>query len=614
MTARENGAVAERPAAIRSHGEASITMAGAIRAMDLLPDRDFTFVDSKGADLRLSFPELGLLSRRLGAGLLESGLGPGGRIAIVSREPFDSVRCLFAAFAAGIVPVLVYPPNLLGDNAAYFDHLDAQLKSAGADRILMDGFSMGLLAAPLAASSWKDRILRLDALTESDPERLPAPESQRPDDIALLQFTSGSGSLSKAVAVTHGNLRANSRAILVDGLAIGPGDRAVCWLPLYHDMGLIGHVIAPLREGLNVTLYPTSAFLKRPSMWMDALSKRKGTITFAPNFAYGLASRAKPAAGLDLGAVRVLGCGAEPIHAETLRRFLDAHRACGLDPAAMFPCYGLAEHTLAAAFPRVGEGLIAERIGAATYRDRAVAVPAEPGEEALEFVSCGRAFPGHGIAIVPAGPAADRAGSKGNASDTVPPGDAETGLPEGAVGEIALRGPSVAAGYLDREEETRAAFSGGALRTGDLGFIRDGRLFVTGRHKDLVILNGRNFDPHHIEHVAEQVPEVRAGSAFAFSIPGPVTERLVILYETRALPTEPVDKAIKAALAAALGVTPFAVAAQKAHSLPKTTSGKKRRRAARERFLLGTGPAEAAAGTGDLPGAAAGTGTAAIRA
>jgi fatty-acyl-CoA synthase len=561
------------------------TMAAAICAMDDRPDRDYTFVNSKGETHRLAFPELGLLCRRLGAGLLEAGLQPGQRIAIVSREPFDSVRCLFAAFAAGIVPVLLYPPNLLGDNSAYFENLEAQADSVRVDAILMDEGSLGLLGRRLSDSRWKDRVMPLGLLRESDPDRFPCPDRRRPQDVALLQFTSGSGSISKAVAVTYANLRANSRAILADGLGIGPGDRAVCWLPLYHDMGLIGHVVAPALEGLSVTLYPTSAFLKRPGMWMDAMSRHKGTITFAPNFAFGLASRCKPAPHLDLSGVRVLGCGAEPIHAGTLRAFLETYRDSGLDPAALFPCYGLAEHTLAAAFQKVGEGLRSESVSARAYRQdgRAIRVgggssresadkdakadEAENAGEVLEFVSCGRSFPGHAITIQA-------------------PGSGQS-LPEGAVGEIVLSGPSVAAGYLDRDAETRAAFSGGSLRTGDLGFLLDGRLFVTGRHKDLIIINGRNFDPHHVEHEVELIPEVRAGSAFAFSIPGPATERLVVLYETRVFPSDGIDKSIKARLAASLGITPFAVAAHKAHSLPKTTSGKKRRRMAREVFLRG---------------------------
>ena len=543
------------------------TMATAILAMDGFPDRDYSFVNLKGETHGLSFPELGLLCRRLGAGLLEMGILPKQRIAIVSREPFDSVRSLFAAFAAGIVPVLVYPPNILGDNTAYFDHLHAQLTSVGVGRVLMDETSLALLGPKRMESHWKDRVLALNLVQEADPVALLQSAPIHPQDPALLQFTSGSGSLSKAVVVSHQNLFANSHAILIDGLAIQPGDRAVCWLPLYHDMGLIGHVVAPAIQGLSVSLYPTSAFLKRPGMWMDAVSKHKGTITFAPNFAFGLAARAKSAPHLDLSSLRVLGCGAEPIQPETLKNFLTVFCPLGLNPSAIFPCYGLAEHTLAAAFPKVGEGLCVLAVNARAYREEGLARPSTAGEpeDSLDFVSCGRAFPGHTLTIQTSG--------------------AEQILPEGSIGEIVLQGPSVASEYLNRHEETRATFSDGSLRTGDLGFLFQGCLFVTGRRKDLIIMNGRNFDPQHIEYIAEQIPQVREGSAFAFSIPGPITERLVLLYETRNYPTDELDKRIKAQVVGSLGVTPYIVAAQKAHSLPKTTSGKKRRGRAREIFL-----------------------------
>lgn len=551
--------------ALKKSGPDFLGMAAAIAAMNAYPDRDYTFANSKGELARYSFPALGELCRRLGSGLLDSGFLPGERIAIVSREPFDSVRCLFAAFAAGLVPVLVYPPNMLGDNAAYFAHLQAQLQSVSVSGLIIDEESLRLIGDKFSASVLAPRIVPSTALVESDPGQLPDPSHQHPDDPALLQFTSGSGSLSKAVVVTHENLSRNSRAILVDGLSIGPSDRAVCWLPLYHDMGLIGHVIAPAREGLSVTLFPTTAFLKRPGIWMKALSEHRGTITFAPNFAYGLAARIKPAPNLDLSHVRVLGCGAEPIHAETIRNFLKTCEPFGLNPQAIFPCYGLAEHTLAAAFPRVGAGLRIERIDREKYQTESIAVPDESGSDCLEFVECGSAFPGHALRIQAPG------------SDQV--------LPDGAIGEIVAEGPSVAAGYFNREEESRAAFAGCTLRTGDMGYLRNGRLFVTGRIKDIMIVNGRNYDPHHVEYIVEQIPEVRAGSAFSFSVPGPSTERIVILYENRAFPTEPIDHAIKAAVSQSLGITPFAVLPRKAHSLPKTTSGKKKRRLAREQYL-----------------------------
>jgi fatty-acyl-CoA synthase len=408
----------------------------------------------------------------------------------------------------------------------------------------------------------------------------------QPDDLAFLQFTSGSTSLPKGVMVTHGSLAANCKAIIIDGLnADGKIDKGVSWLPLYHDMGLIGFVLAPLTAFVPVVFIPTLSFIKNATLWMETIHKHRGTISFAPNFAYALVSkraRAEQLARWDLSCMRVFGCGAEPINPETMRSFVTQFAAAGLKQSALLPCYGMAEATLAMAFIPLEEPLRTDRIDAEAYHARRVAAPAQAGAtheqgdapagpHFLEVVCCGKTFPGHGLSI------RDDDGNE---------------LPERTVGEICFRGPSVAAGYFNNPEATKAAGMGpggsGWLRTGDLGYLAGGEVFISGRLKDILILNGRNYYPQRIEWLVEEVPGVRKGSAVVFSRPGKSSEEVVVVFEGRSAEVEALKAAITAKVSEELQLQVADVRMVAPGALPKTSSGKLQRRKTRDQYLAGT--------------------------
>jgi fatty-acyl-CoA synthase len=369
--------------------------------------------------------------------------------------------------------------------------------------------------------------------------------------------------------VTHRNLSVNSHAIMFDGLRSTPADKGVSWLPLYHDMGLIGFVIAPLYALVQVMFLPTMSFIRRPSLWLDAIHRFRGTITFAPNFAFALATRAIPdsqAAAWDLSSMRALGCGAEPIQAGVLRSFLARFAAQGLRPESILPSYGMAEATLAITFSDVTAKLSTDRIVPEAMQS-GKALPARD-EAGLELVSCGRPFPGHEVVIV---------------------GPGGLALPEREVGEIWVRGPSVTAGYFGDPEATEETFGGGWLKTGDLGYLAGGELFICGRVKDLIILNGKNYYPQDIERVASSVDGVRDGQCVAFSLlDAKGAEQAVIVAESRKTDSrEALAQSIIQTVRAETGVTIAQVHLIKRGTLPKTSSGKVRRREAKRRLVSG---------------------------
>jgi fatty-acyl-CoA synthase len=403
--------------------------------------------------------------------------------------------------------------------------------------------------------------------------------------------------------VTHGNLEANARAIMFDGLRADPDrDKGVSWLPLYHDMGLIGFVIAPLFAQVPVVLLPPTTFVRRPSSWLEAISRHRGTITFAPNFAYALAVQSTSARQLeewDLSCLRALGCGAEPIDAATVRAFMDRFEPAGLKRTAILPSYGLAEATLAVTFANLDEPLITDAVDPqAILRGRAV--KASNGH-AVEIVSCGRPFPGHLVEIV------DESGRS---------------VGERTIGEIVVEGPSVTTGYFGDTTATRTTFRNGRLYTGDLGYFAEGRLYVCGRSKDLIIMRGRNYFPQDIEKIISEVDGVRASQVAVFTRPRAALgsrgangtaravvssgdaqssasvsaaaqlpsadERLVAVAEIDNAEHDAVRRAIVAAVHQQMGLRVDEVHFLRRGSLPRTSSGKVRRRETRARLEAGT--------------------------
>jgi fatty-acyl-CoA synthase len=381
--------------------------------------------------------------------------------------------------------------------------------------------------------------------------------------------------------VTHRNLAWNAQSFMIHGLNKDSAvDKGVSWLPLFHDMGLIGFVIGPIFTDIQVVFMPTASFVRTPRMWLDKIAKHRGTITYAPNFAYALVTKRlkdKDVAELDLSCIRHAGSGAEPIQANTLREFAKKLAPAGFREDAFLPSYGMAEGTLAITF---GDMRAVERRGMRT--DTVVTKELEQGratpgtgEGTHELVNCGRAFADHEIAIV----------------------DPETGerLPDRRVGEVITRGPSICAGYYLDAEKTAAAFKDGWLHTGDLGYLVNGDVFICGRLKDMIIIRGRNFYPNDIEWAVSELESVRRGNVVAFSVPVDGEEALVVCAEGARSSAAELSTQIAQLINEQFSLTPHRVDVVALGALPRTSSGKPQRRKAREMFLAGAFAREEAA-------------------
>jgi fatty-acyl-CoA synthase len=550
---------------------APTTLVEAFAALPSDPQRGFRFRSLQGEDHVFSWRELEVEARRRGALLLENGLKKGDRLALVIAEPHEFVLTFLGAVLAGVVPVPMYPRASFKAKTAYVDTVAHIVNSAGARAVVTLESSRSVVEEILQRPTQLDRILIAEEFFSST--RAATRDVQWPalagDDLCFLQYTSGSTSMPKGVIVSHRNLIANARAFLGDdGLKIQPNDRAITWLPLFHDMGLIGFVLGTLICDLPSVLLPTESFARRPTMWMQAIHDYKGTITFAPNFAYGLAAkrtRDRDLEGLDLSGLRVAGCGAEPINPQVMRAFYDRFSPAGLSKTALMPAYGMAEATLAISFHPHGTELVTDRVSAAALQ-RGKAVQAAPGEDALELVSCGPPFAGHDVKIV---------------------ADDGRELPDREVGEIALRGPSVTGGYFGNPDATAECYRDGWLHTGDLGYLHAGNIYVCGRIKDMIIIRGANYYPQDLEWSVADVPAVRRDNVVAFSVMKAGEEVLVIAAEANSTDAAALRPAIAEKIAATHGLNVDSVAIVKVGSLPKTSSGKAQRRRTKQLFEQG---------------------------
>lgn len=505
------------------------------------------------------------LAMERGSQLMALGLVSGDRVGIVVTDPWDFLPLVHGCLLFGLVAVPMYPPPPFSRLETYRATLAGILRVANARVVITD---VGLPAR--IGDVPEQRIVELDELPPQTRASLPNVE---PDDLALLQFTSGSTADPRGVRITHRALMANAHAIMVDGLGAHSTDRGVSWLPLYHDMGLIGFGLAPLLTQTPVTFIPTSRFVRNPSIWLQTISDVRGTITFAPNFAYALATKRVSAGAFDLSCVRMWGCGAEPMSESVLSGFERHFASSGVEAGTISPCYGLAEATLAVTFtppsgPRVAlvvDSARWERDGVAAGIAESTSSPprTESGTTSnpmgqTTLVSSGAPLPHYAVKVV------DESG-------------AEVG--EARAGEIVVSGPSLGAGYAGDAEATGRTFRGDDLYTGDRGFLRAGQLFVTGRIKDTLIVNGRKYDPSVLEHWAEQVNGVRR--AAAVNVQSEDGEALVVLVESGQDARETLAEAVRAAIAANVGVSVTKVLCVAQGALPRTTSGKIRRGAAK---------------------------------
>jgi fatty-acyl-CoA synthase len=545
-----------------------------------------------GSEATFSYTAIERASARYGGALQALGLHKGDRVALILPQAEDFILCFFGAIRAGIIPVPIYPPLGLGQLQGYLDNTRHIVAKSGARALVTSSKIKRLLGTVQSSCPALEQVVAVEAIRESL-ETL-KPQKITLDDVCFLQFTSGSTSRPKGVNVTHANLAANIRCIIEVGLkADAACDVGVSWLPLYHDMGLIGFVLAPMMYRIPSVFLPPLLFLKRPISWFHAITRHKGTIAYAPNFAYALCCkriREKDLEGVDLSTWRVAGCGAEPIRPETLETFVSAFGKVGFSADALFPSYGMAEATLAIAFAETGKGLHTASVNGPTLWEEGVAQPVAPeSENAVRIVSCGREFPDHRIRIYD-------------------PEDAmsEKPLPDGHVGEIRIAGPSVMAGYWEDAERTREAFAGPFLRTGDLGFLQAGELYICGRSKEVVIVNGRNYYPQDMEWEAGKVPGVRKGNVIAFGARDPMgierdRERVVLAFEAQDADQVPraqnLALAVRKAVQDGMGLTLDDVVPLVPGALPKTSSGKLQR--AKTRELYETGALATRSGKGD---------------
>lgn len=519
----------------------------------------------------LTYGELWRRATAMAGVLRQRGLEPGQSVALMLPTGEDFFVCFCAIVLAGGVAVPIYPPTRA---AQIQEHLQRQaniLANAGAR----------LLIAPQEAHAlnWllRGRVPSLAAIVtpaqlaaESGTHALPERSGQ---DLVLMQYTSGSTGQPKGVELSHANLLANIRA-MGRALSVDGRDTFVSWLPLYHDMGLIGAWMGSLYHGIPLVVMSPLAFIARPQRWLWAIHRHHGTLSAAPNFAYELCVNKIAAAdieGLDLSHWRFTCNGAEPVSAATVRAFSERFSAYGFAASTMGPVYGLAECSVGLTFPPLGREPRIQRVQATPLRSHGRAEPAAADQtDVVEMVGCGMPLPGHEVRII------DEGGRE--------PGDRR-------VGRIQFRGPSATRGYHDNPQANAALHHGDWLDSGDLGYLDGGELFVSGREKDLIIRAGRNLYPYDLEHAVGALPGIRRGGVAVFGSPDPEQgERLVVLAETREqrpVRRQHLREQIERLAMDLVQTPPDDVVLAPPRSVLKTSSGKIRRAACRELYQQG---------------------------
>jgi acyl-CoA synthetase (AMP-forming)/AMP-acid ligase II/acyl carrier protein len=529
--------------------------------------------DSDAPLQRLTHAVLLERAQKVAAGLQRSGLAPGESVALMLPTSLGFFEAFAGILLAGGVPIPIYPPFRASQIE---DHLrrQAHILDNGRAVLLISDERARLSASILRAGVPALRsVFTIDRLLELGGTWHPGRTSAQ--DTALLQYTSGSTGQPKGVVLTHANLLANIR-VMGQALKATPGDVFVSWLPLYHDMGLIGAWMGSLYHGMPLFVMPPQAFLARPSRWLQALHRHRGTLSAAPNFAYEILATKVPddeLEGLDLSAWRVAANGAEPVHAATLTRFAERFRPYGFDPRSMMPMYGLAESGVGLAFPSLGRGPRIDCIDRRVLNaeGRAEPVSAAQAPSGMQIVCCGQPLAGHEIRVV------DVRGAE---------------VPERREGRIEFRGPSASAGYFHNADATRALFRDDWLDTGDVGYVAEGEIYLTSRVKDLIIRGGHNIHPYDLEEAVGNLQGVRQGCVAVFGAADPMssTDRVVVLAETRTK-----DPGLRAGLReriaalsiALLGVPADEIVLAEPRTVLKTSSGKIRRAACRTLYEQG---------------------------
>ncbi len=520
----------------------------------------------------ISYRELRTEAIALGRKLLALGLNRGERVALVAETHPDFVRFFYACQYAGLIPVALPASVKVGAHSTYVAQLQRLLEASDAMIGVASGGYLPFLreASEGLGMRMVDQAEAFYDLPESD---MPLPEIN-PQDISYIQYTSGSTRFPRGVIIEHRTAMANLHGIIVHGLEMTAEDRFMSWLPFYHDMGLVGFVLVPMAAQISVDYLDTREFAMRPRQWLNLMTQTRATVSFAPSFGYDLcARRVRPAdlQNYDLSNWRAAGIGAEMIRPQTLAHFAEMLEPCGFDSRAFLACYGMAECTLGVSFSPLSSGFSTHYIDSDHLADHHKALLMEENEtegRGRHFVNCGIPLPSFDVEVRD---------------------DDGTVLEDWQSGVIYLRGPSVMAGYFNLPEETGHALCGeGWLNTGDIGYLAEGVLTITGRKKDLIIIHGRNIWPQDLEHIAESQPEIRVGEALAFSAPDHEDDELCVLVvqcrETDPNKRHNLVRRLTALVRMELSLDCYVELAP-IHSLPRTSSGKLSRSKARLDFI-----------------------------
>jgi 1-acyl-sn-glycerol-3-phosphate acyltransferase len=535
------------------------------------PDRPHVTVleDERAVLGTVSYGELAKAAKTVAASLIDQYLLPGDRVALMLPTGMEFFEAFFGVLYAGAVPVPIYPPMQLSQLEDYLRR-QAKILCNAEPKVLItvtEALRLGGLLRGLVPSL--SAITSVDNL-RSDSAHVSLPQLNDPDAIALIQYTSGSTGDPKGVVLSHANVLANIRAIL-KAINATSTDVLLSWLPLYHDMGLIGAWLGPLYAGARCYIMSPLSFLAHPQSWLWACHRCRATISAAPNFAFELCLKQIDDAdlvGLDLSSLRFVANGAEPVSVHTLRRFIERFSRYGFRSSAMAPVYGLAECAVALALPPPGREPLVDRINREALSRRGIAQPAN-SPNAAEIVGCGQPVPGHEIRIV------DDSGRE---------------VAERREGRLEFRGPSATAGYFRNKVKTHELFDGDWLDSGDRAYVAKGDVFVTGRIKDIIIRAGQHIYPQELEETVGDIEGFTKGAAAAFGVTDPDsgTERIVVLAETGHADSgerELLKARARDAVTFIVGSPPDEIVLVEPGTLPKTSSGKIRRAAAKQHYL-----------------------------
>jgi len=538
-------------------------------------DRGVRFVGADETAERESYAELKGRASRAAAGLRDVGVRRGDRVAIVLSSVPEFCDAFFGCMLAGAIPAPLPPPVRLGRLDDYLEQTGALLRGMDTRLVLTDARTLRVLGRAVATSGPPLGCRTLGSLPAASASARPDARAEA-GDTAFIQHSSGTTGLPRPIRLTHEAVVHNLAAIRQRILAAYPEDReahsAAGWIPLYHDMGLVGCLLTSLAHPADLTLVPPEIFVRRPAIWLRTISRYGATVSAAPNFAYGLCAdriRDEEIEGVDLSCWKVALTGAEPVTPRAIAKFVDRFAPFGLKASALTPVYGLAEATLAVTFADPAAPCRQETFDADLLASEGRAVPAASG---VTIVSVGRPLTGVELRIA------------GDASDG-------GGLEDGRLGRVLVRSPSLLQGYHGRPEESAAVLRGGWLDTGDTGFLLDGDLFLHGRGKDVIVVRGCKYAPQQLERALDDLEQARAGCAAAFGIvpQGSDSEEIVVLFERRrgadARDDESLVERARQRIVELSGLVPAVVRVLEPGTLPRTSSGKIRRLEARRLYL-----------------------------